>query len=172
MFECHRTENSASVKERLWGEQHKGANSQSKINCDRTQRSVLCRVQRCQLCLFQMGKCWEAWDTTCRHKAKDITPGGERRGKRKRWMIFLKRTREGHRQWDKTLEPFQRQCWGNFWETGWSTYGLFRAHRYHPERNWTEPNQTGISLHCEDLTGTDVIKLHEEEHLSGAGHTN
>ena len=22
---------------------------------------------------------------------------------------------------------------GNFWETGWSTYGLFRAHRYHLE---------------------------------------
>ena len=26
---------------------------------------------------------------------------------------------------------FQRQCWGNFWEMGWSTYGLIWAHRYH-----------------------------------------
>ena len=36
-----------------------------------------------------------------------------------------------------TLEPFQRQHWGNFWETGWSTYGLFWVHRYHLELNWT-----------------------------------
>ena len=39
----------------------------------------------------------------------------------------------------RTLEPFQRQRWGNFWETGWSAYGLFRAHRYHFELNWTLP---------------------------------
>ena len=31
------------------------------------------------------------------------------------------------------LEPFQRRRWGNFWETGWSTYGLVRAPRYRPE---------------------------------------
>ena len=37
----------------------------------------------------------------------------------------------------RTLEPFERQRWGNFWETGWSAYGLFRAHRYHLELNWT-----------------------------------
>ena len=29
----------------------------------------------------------------------------------------------------QTLKPFQRQRWEN-WETGWSAYGLFRAHRY------------------------------------------
>ena len=40
----------------------------------------------------------------------------------------------------QTLEPFQRQCWGNFWEMGWSTYGLFWAHRHHLELNWTELN--------------------------------
>ena len=38
----------------------------------------------------------------------------------------------------RTLELFQRQCWGNFWETGWSVYGLFRAPRYHPELNWID----------------------------------
>ena len=26
--------------------------------------------------------------------------------------------------------------WGNLWETGWSTYGLLQAHRYHLELNW------------------------------------
>ena len=38
----------------------------------------------------------------------------------------------------RTLEPFQRQRWGNVWQTAWSAYGLFRAHRYHLELNWTE----------------------------------
>ena len=27
---------------------------------------------------------------------------------------------------------------GNFWETEWSLYGLFQAHRYHLELNWAE----------------------------------
>ena len=36
-----------------------------------------------------------------------------------------------------TLEPFQRQHWRNFCEMGWSTYGLFQAHRYHLELNWS-----------------------------------
>ena len=40
----------------------------------------------------------------------------------------------------QTLEPFQRQHWGHFWETGWSTYGLFRAHRYHLQLIWIEQN--------------------------------
>ena len=38
----------------------------------------------------------------------------------------------------QTLEPFQRQRWGNLAETGWSTYGLFQAHRYHLELNWID----------------------------------
>ena len=38
----------------------------------------------------------------------------------------------------RTLKMFQRQRWGNFWETGWSAYGPFQAHRYHHELNWTE----------------------------------
>ena len=33
----------------------------------------------------------------------------------------------------QTLELFQRQRWGNLWETGWSAYGLFWTHRYHLE---------------------------------------
>ena len=38
----------------------------------------------------------------------------------------------------RTLELFQRQRWGNVWETRWSAYGLFRAHIYHLQLNWTE----------------------------------
>ena len=37
-----------------------------------------------------------------------------------------------------TLELFQRRRWANFWETGWSAYGLFRTHRCHLELNWTQ----------------------------------
>ena len=37
----------------------------------------------------------------------------------------------------QTLQLFQRQCWGNFWEMEWSADGLFRTHRYHLELNWT-----------------------------------
>ena len=38
------------------------------------------------------------------------------------------------------LELFQRQHWGNTWETGWIEYGLSRAHIYHLELNWNELN--------------------------------
>ena len=35
------------------------------------------------------------------------SPGGERRGKRKRWTIYLERTREGHRQSDEHWNRFK-----------------------------------------------------------------
>ena len=44
-------------------------------------------------------KCWWAWDTTCRNKAKDITPSivlKDRRTKRRSSTIFHERTREVH----------------------------------------------------------------------------
>ena len=47
----------------------------------------------------------------------------------------------------RTQEPFQRQQCGNFWETGWSTYGLFWVHRYHLELNWTELLSCCFSSH-------------------------
>ena len=46
----------------------------------------------------------------------------------------------------RTLEAFQWQRRGNFWETGWSAYGLFRAHRYHLQLNWTERSMVPLSL--------------------------
>ena len=52
-------------------------------------------------------------------------------------MIFLERTREGHRQSGEHWNRFK----GNVWKTsemGWSVYGLLRAHRYHLELNRTE----------------------------------
>ena len=37
----------------------------------------------------------------------------------------------------QTLRLFQRQRLGNFRETGWSAYGVFWAHRYHHDLNYT-----------------------------------
>ena len=86
-----------------------------------------------------------AWDTTCRHKAKDITPSITWR--REAWKEealndLPQKYERGPSSSRWTLEPFQRKCWGNFWETGWSTYGLFWVHRYHLELNSTTPFQT------------------------------
>ena len=91
-------------------------------------------------CFAEDLKCWGAWDTTCRHKAKDITPSITWR--REVWTEEVLDDLPWKNEWGPssvrwTLEPFQRRRWGNFWEMGWSTYGLFRAPRYHLELNWT-----------------------------------
>ena len=73
-------------------------------------------------------------------QSQDMT-GGEIREKRKNSMSFLQRSREGHHQSDERWkELFQRQRWGNLWETGRiaHTHGLFRVHRYHLELNWSK----------------------------------
>ena len=90
-------------------------------------------------------KNWGAWDTTCGHKAKDITPmiAWRREVWKEEALDDLPwKDERGPSSSRRTLEPFQRQSWGNFWETGWSAYGLFRAHRYHPDLNWSL--QTGM----------------------------
>ena len=62
----------------------------------------------------------------------------QRRRNRKRSTIFLSwKDAKGLSSVRRTLEPFQTNVWGNFRETGWSAYGLFRAHRY-LERNGTD----------------------------------
>ena len=95
-------------------------------------------------CFWKDLKCWGAWDTTCGHKAKCITPsitwrrGMERRSTR--WSSL--------KGWEKAIVSqtsirtvFHRQCQGNLWERGWSACGLFQVHRYHLELNWTEQVQ-------------------------------
>ena len=81
-------------------------------------------------------KCWDAWDTTCRHKA--ITPSIAWRTKAWKEEVLEDlpwKDQRGPLSIGWTLTPFQRRCWGNFWETGWSTHGSFHAHRYHLELN-------------------------------------
>ena len=88
-------------------------------------------------------KCWGTCDTNCGHKAKDITPSIAWR--REAWkeealddLPWQDERGPSSVRW--TLESFQRQRWGHFWETAWSGYGRFRAHRYHLEVKWTEMN--------------------------------
>ena len=100
-------------------------------------------------CFSEDLKCWGAWDTTCGHKAKDTTPSIAWR--REAWKEEALddlpwKDERGLSSIRRTLEPFQRWHWQTFWETEWSAYGLFRAHRYHLELNWTEPNRTHIVI--------------------------
>ena len=66
--------------------------------------------------------CWEAWDTTCGHKAKDITPSITWR--REAWKMETlddlpwKDERGRPSSIRRTLEPFQRQCWGKLLRDG------------------------------------------------------
>ena len=97
-------------------------------------------------CFSEDLKCWEAWDSTCGHKAKDITPSiaWRREALKEETLDDLPwKDERGPSSIRRTLEPFQRQRWGNFWETGWSAYGLFRALRYHLELDWTEHRTFG-----------------------------
>ena len=90
--------------------------------------------------LLENLKCWEVWDTTCRRKAKDIAPliTWRREVWKEEALDDLPwKDESGPSSIRRILEPFQRQCWGNCWETKQSTYGLFHAQRYHPELNWT-----------------------------------
>ena len=67
-------------------------------------------------------KCWGVWDSTCGHKAKDITPSiAWRREAWKEEALDDLHWKDERRPSSitQTLEPFQRQRWGNFWETGW-----------------------------------------------------
>ena len=72
-------------------------------------------------CFSEDQKCWGAWETTCGHKAKDITPLIAWR--REAWEEealddLLWKDERGPSSVRRTLELFQRQRWGNFWETG------------------------------------------------------
>ena len=93
-------------------------------------------------CFSEDLKCWEASDATSRHKAKDITTltACRRKVLKEEALDDLHwKDERGQLSIRQTLEPFQRQCWGNFWETGWSTYGFFRAQTPSwTELDWTE----------------------------------
>ena len=85
-------------------------------------------------CFSEDLKCWEAWDTTCGHKAKDITPliAWRRKALKEEVLDNLPwKDQRGPSSIRWTLESFQRQHWGNFERRG-------GAHWYHLELNWTD----------------------------------
>ena len=74
----------------------------------------------------------------------------------------------------QTLEHFQRQCWGNFWETRCNTYVLFWTHRYHLELNFVGQvkansitRQVTASYTTEELKAEIQITLPESYPLGG-----
>ena len=98
-------------------------------------------------CVSEDLKCWGAWDTTCVHKANDITPSIAWR--REAWKeealdYFPWKDERGPSSIRRTLELFQRQRWESFFQMGWSAYGLFRGHRYRLEKK-TEPRNAEMS---------------------------
>ena len=81
-----------------------------------------------------------AWDSTCGHKAKDITQSIAWR--REAWteeaLVNLPWMGESEpSSIRRTLKPMQRRRSGNFWDRV-ERYGFFPAHSYHLELNWTE----------------------------------
>ena len=73
-----------------------------------------------------------------RAQSQDITPSVAWR--REAWKEealddLLWKDERGSSSINRTLEPFQRQHWENYWETGWSAYVLFLAHRYNLDLN-------------------------------------
>ena len=90
-----------------------------------------------EVCVWEDLKCWEAWDTTCwskqswGHYSTDCLK--ERCRKWKRLMIFDGKDEKGTSTIKLTLEPFQRQCRGNFWEGVEHTYRPCWAPRYYLE---------------------------------------
>ena len=85
-------------------------------------------------CFSEDLKCWGAWDTTCGRKAKDIDrlqEGGVERGSTRRSSLNVRERAIVSQTNIGTVSK------ATFWETGWSAYGLFRAHMYHFERKGT-----------------------------------
>ena len=114
-------------------------------------------------CFLEDLECWGTWDSTCGYKAKDITPSIAWR--REAWKEEALdelpwKNQRGSSSIRQTLEPFQRRHRGNFWSAYIIYYGLFRAHRYHLELNWTDLYRTVRSKRSEGTKETlTVIKI-------------
>ena len=68
-------------------------------------------------------------------------------------VIFLEKTREGHRQSDNHWYRFKGNAGETSEKRGGAHYGLSRAHRYHLEPNWTELNHGPLDIIFIQWTG-------------------
>ena len=115
-------------------------------------------------CVSEDLKCWEAWGITCGQNSKDTTLsiawGRELAWKEKALNDLPWEDEKGPSSIRPTLELFQRQHWGNSWETGRSAYGLSLAHRYHLELNWTSNTRARARTHTHTHTHTPCTHTH------------
>ena len=114
-------------------------------------------------------RCWGAWDTTCGHKAKHITPLilWRREAWKEEALDDLPWKDERGPSWvGWTLELFQMHCWGNFWKMG----GLFQVHRYYLERNWS--CLMYLQASCLSTPPKLVIWIQRDGYHAGKGHTS
>ena len=92
-------------------------------------------------CVWDDLNCWGALDTTCGRKTKDTTPSTAWR--REAWKEEALddlpwKDERGPSSIRRTLEMFQRQRWGSFWETWWNAYNYVLTVRIGTILNWTE----------------------------------
>ena len=114
-------------------------------------------------CASEDLKCWGAQDTTCRLKAKNITPSlaWSRQAQKEEMLNNPWKGERGPSSIRPTLELFQRQRRGNISETGLSTYGLIRAHKSHqPELNTYVDWHTGTCA-CKHTVSTYLVIIHQ-----------
>ena len=97
-------------------------------------------------CFSEDLKCWEAWDTTCGHKAKDFTPSIAWR--RDAWKEeapddLLSKDERGPSSIRRTLDRFKGNCGETSEKRGGAHNTGFSERRdtyYWTELNWTERN--------------------------------
>ena len=98
------------------------------------------------------------WLKKIKQKRHHLEKRGTERGNPRRCFSWKDKRGPSSIRW--TSKPFQRQRWGNFWETGWSTHGHFRVHRYHPEPNWTEQKWRHSSKPVARLQSWQMTEYH------------
>ena len=119
-------------------------------------------------CISEDPKCWGAWDPTCGHKAKDITSLITLR--REAWKEEVLDNFPWNWRYEReplsirwTLELFQRQHWGNSWDSmGFSEH-------VDTILNWTEMN--GIDVSCAVCFRRGLNPPHRVKSISMASFT-
>ena len=74
-------------------------------------------------------------------------------------MGILHQARDVNRNPPNSIGTISKAMLGNFWQMGWSTFGLFWALRYHLELNWTEHNTPLLK------SGWVILHLHLWQHV-------
>ena len=90
------------------------------------------------VCVSEDLKCWRPWDTTCGHKASDVTPSIAWRRGVERVLRSTRRERATVNQTDAGI--VYKATLGKLL-IEWGTFGLFRAHSYDLKLHWTSSHR-------------------------------